>query len=578
MAFKALSAALPIVALYVRVSTGYQVDKDSLPHQKKELKAYCKHVLHIPENQIQIFEDAGKSAKNTKRPAYERMMQAVRSGRVSHVIVYKIDRISRNLVDFSLMYDDFKRNRVTFISLNEQFDTSSAIGEAILKIILVFAELERKMTSERVTDIMLGRASQGLWNGANVPYGYKWDAVQEFPVVDEKEGPLVKFMYNFYEKEKSSCKLRDYLNAQDIPTKRGGEWTSKTVSDIIRNPMYKGTYRYNYRESARGRVKPQNEWIVLDNVFIPIVAADQWERCNALMDANAAARNNLGSVSKQKHTHVFGGLLRCGVCGSNMVCEKDRMRDNGFHPSYYRCGNQYRKNTCRPKYAKDTNLGPLVFNYIRNMVQATKRAAEIQTPGDLEALLLSGPEFEDIAGIDQAGISQAFDLLKSASPAAGSAIYRPLPLESAPGSPGNNTKAELLTREKERNTKALERLKRLYLFDDDAMSEKEYLETKQGLEVRNAQIENELAEIRADNAADTAGAAFMASASSFLVAHSINQADHIDYKELAPIVGDDALQDFVRSVIDHIVILDGQADAITFKNGMVHKFIRKEKK
>ena len=569
------AALLPIVALYVRVSTGYQVDKDSLPHQKKELKAYCKHVLHIPENRIQIFEDAGKSAKNTKRPAYERMMQAVQDGRVSHVIVYKIDRISRNLVDFSLMYDDFKRNRVTFISLNEQFDTSSAIGEAILKIILVFAELERKMTSERVSDIMIGRASQGLWNGANVPYGYKWDASKDFPIVDDKEGSIVKEIFDLYEKEKSTVKICEYLNAHDMPTKRGGIWASKTVANIIRNPMYKGTYRYNYRESGRGRLKPQNEWIVLDNIITPIVTAEQWECCNAFMDANAAARNALGHPSKQKHTHVFGGLLRCGVCGSNMVCDKDRMRDNGFHPSYYRCGNQYRKNTCRPKYAKDTNLGPLVFNYVRNMVQATKRAAEIQTPDDLEAFLLSGPEFEDIAGIDRAGLSQAFDLLKAA-PAAGSAVYRPLPLESAAGIPRNDTKAELLSREKERNIKALERLKRLFLFDDDAMSEKEYLETKQWLEVRNAQIENELAEIRADSAADTAGTAFMASASSFLVAHSINQADHIDYKDLAPVVGDDALQDFVRSVIDHIVILDGQADAITFKNGMVHKFIRKE--
>ena len=143
-----------IVALYVRVSTGYQVDKDSLPFQKKELKAYCEHVLHIDKNRIEIFEDAGKSGKNTKRPAFERMMGKVKSGQVSHVIVYKIDRISRNLVDFSLMYDDFKYNNVTFISLNEQFDTSSAIGEAILKIILVFAELERKLTSERVTDVM----------------------------------------------------------------------------------------------------------------------------------------------------------------------------------------------------------------------------------------------------------------------------------------------------------------------------------------------------------------------------------------------------------------------------------------
>lgn len=571
------AAALPIVALYVRVSTGYQVDKDSLPHQKRELKAYCKHVLHIPENRIQIFEDAGRSAKNTKRPAYERMMQAVRAGRVSHVIVYKIDRISRNLVDFSLMYDDFKRSRVTFISLNEQFDTSSAIGEAILKIILVFAELERKMTSERVSDIMLGRASQGLWNGASVPYGYKWGTSQTFPVVDDKEGAVVREIFDLYEKEKSTVKVCEYLNAHDIPTKRGGDWASRTIVNIIRNPMYKGTYRYNYRESGRGRLKPQDEWIVLENMISPIVTADQWERCNAFMDSNSSARNMPGHPSRQKHTHVFGGLLRCGVCGSNMLCAKDDMRANGFHPSYYRCGNYFKKNTCRPKYITDNTLGPFIFNYVKNMVQATKRAAEIQTPDDLEAFLLSGPEFEDIAGIDLAGLSQAFDLLKAA-PAAEPAIYRPLPLESAPGSPGNDTKAELLAREKERNIKALERLKRLYLFDDDAMSEKEYLETKQGLEVRNAQIDNELAEIRADSAADTSGTAFMASASSFLVAHSINHANHIDYKELAPVVGDDSLQDFVRSVIDHIVILDGQADAITFKNGMVHKFIRKEKK
>lgn len=79
-------------------------------------------------------------------------------------------------------------------------------------------------------------------------------------------------------------------------------------------------------------------------------------------------------------------------------CEGQRLP-----PSYYRYGNQYRKNICRPKYAKDTNLGPFVFNYVRNMVQVTKKEAEIQTPDDLEALLLSGPEFEDIAGIDRAG-------------------------------------------------------------------------------------------------------------------------------------------------------------------------------
>lgn len=562
--------AEPIVALYVRVSTGYQIDKDSLPHQKKELKAYCKHLLHIPENRIEIFEDAGKSGKNTKRPAFERMMQKVRAGLVSHVLVYKIDRISRNLVDFSLMYDDFKLNRVTFISLNEQFDTSTAIGEAILKIILVFAELERKMTSERVTDIMLGRAKDGLWNGAHVPFGYKWDPILEFPVVDEKEGPVVKMMYDMYEKIQSSCKIRDYLNSNNVPTKRGGEWTSKTVSDIIRNPMYKGTYRYNYRESARGRIKPKEEWIILDDVFMPIVTEEQWDHCNSIMDGNAAARNSMCSSSKKKYNHVFGGLLRCGICGSNMICDKDRPRENGFFPSLYRCGNHWRKNTCKAKGITDVNLGPFIFNYIKNVVQATKRAAAIESLEALEAILLTGPEFKDIAGIDLAGLSAAFDALKSATT---NAVYRPIPLDTA--SPVVERSA-ILTAEKEKNTKALERLKRLYLFGENAMDEREYLETKQDLEVRNAQIVNELAEIRKDDSTPGTEIGFITSASSFLVAHKLNQAEHIIYKDFAPLVDDAVLKDFVGSVIDHIIILDGQVDTIMFKNGLTHRFIRKE--
>ena len=564
----------PIVALYVRVSTGYQVDKDSLPHQKKELKNYCKHVLHIPEERIMIFEDAGKSAKNTKRPAFERMMQMVRAGQISHVLVYKIDRVSRNLVDFSLMYDDFKKNRVVFISLNEQFDTSSAIGEAILKIILVFAELERKMTSERVMDIMLGRAKNGLWNGANVPFGYAWDDVLQFPVPHPTEADIIKFMYDFYEREQSSCKLRDYLNGHDIPTKRGGEWTSKTVADIIRNPMYKGTYRYNYRESARGKIKPREEWIVLEDVFTPLVSKEQWENCNKIMDSNAAARNNMCSQSKKKYYHVFGGLLRCGVCGSNMICDKDRSRENGFFPSIYRCGNRWRKNTCKAKGVTDVVLGPFVFNYIKNMVQATNNAASISTPEALEEILLTGPEFKNVVGIDVVGLTAAFDALKALH--GPTATYKPTALTNDTSTATDDARAVLLTQEKERNIKALERLKKLYLFDENAMSEREYLETKQGLEVRNAQIENELADMRMNQEAATASIGFVSSASSFLVAHKMNQGEHIDYKEFAPLLDDKTLKDFVASLVDSIGIIEGKVDSITFNNGMVHKFIRKE--
>ena len=145
-------------ALYVRVSTKYQVDKDSLPLQRKKLKEYCK-MYDIEE--YQIFEDDGYSAKNTDRPNFQKMMDCIRKGDYTHLIVWKVDRVSRNLLDFATMYQELKERKVTFISLNEQFDTSTPIGGAMLKIILIFAELEREMTSERVTAVMLDRAEIG---------------------------------------------------------------------------------------------------------------------------------------------------------------------------------------------------------------------------------------------------------------------------------------------------------------------------------------------------------------------------------------------------------------------------------
>lgn len=125
------------VAIYIRVSTKYQIDKESLPFQRNELPKYAQIVLGV--NDYEIFEDAGYSAKNTDRPAYQQMMARIRSGEFSHLLVWKIDRISRNLLDFAQMWDELQRCGVTFVSKNVQFDTSTAIGEAMLQIILVFA-------------------------------------------------------------------------------------------------------------------------------------------------------------------------------------------------------------------------------------------------------------------------------------------------------------------------------------------------------------------------------------------------------------------------------------------------------
>jgi len=206
-------------AIYIRVSTTYQVDKDSLPMQRKDLIAYTELILGIPE--YEIFEDAGYSGKNTDRPAFQDMMSRVRQGEFSHVLVWKIDRISRNLLDFSEMYKELRSLRVTFVSKNEQFDTSTAMGEAMLKIILVFAELERNMTSERVTATVISRASQGQWNGGRVPFGYDYDPETCTFSIREDEAAVCRILKDDYLKHHSLVHTSRLLNEKGFLTRAG---------------------------------------------------------------------------------------------------------------------------------------------------------------------------------------------------------------------------------------------------------------------------------------------------------------------------------------------------------------------
>ena len=178
----------PRVAIYTRVSTLHQIDKDSLPMQRQDLINYARLILNTED--YVVYEDAGYSGKNTDRPKFQEMMQQVRLGMFTHILVWKIDRISRNLLDFATMYSELKQLGVVFVSKNEQFDTSSAMGEAMLKIILIFAELERNMTSERVTAAMLSRAANGQWNGGRVPLGYDYDPETKTFTINESEAPF----------------------------------------------------------------------------------------------------------------------------------------------------------------------------------------------------------------------------------------------------------------------------------------------------------------------------------------------------------------------------------------------------
>ncbi len=556
-------------ALYVRVSTLYQIDKDSLPFQKQELINYCKYALNIED--VEIFEDAGYSGKNTDRPAYQRMMTRIRRGEFTHVCVWKIDRISRNLLDFAGMYEELKKHRVTFVSKNEQFDTSSAMGEAMLKIILIFAELERKLTSERVTGIMLDRAAKGLWNGARMPLGYRWSEEAKYPVIDDAESVTIHFIYDKYEEVKSCLQISRMLNNNNIKTKRGGEWTSKTVCDIIRNPFYKGTYRYNYRESARGALKDKSEWIVVPNNHPGIISEEQWERCNKFMDINKSSKDTSGFYPK-RHTHIFAGILKCAECGRGFSSSKDKPRMSGWRPSAYRCDRGLKMRDCSAPGISDVVLGPFVFNYIANFVRLQRKGGPY-TAESIEKALLSGKCFSKVAGIDSKGIQDTLRALGYAD-TAGPDFVPNLGVQDTTDGDSAGFDIEILKQEEDKLKNALQRLLDLYLFDSAAISQQTYITKKEELESNLKEVQAAIEKSMDDSGIrpDALNTSFMKKASAFIVNQRILSKKEVDFEELACKCDADIMKELIKSTIERIDIRGGRIEAITFKSGLVHRF------
>ena len=553
-------------ALYVRVSTKYQVDKDSLPFQRKKLKEYCK-MLDI--HKYEIFEDDGYSAKNTERPRFQEMMNRIRGGEFTHLIVWKVDRISRNLLDFSTMYKELKDNRVTFISMNEQFDTSTAIGEAMLKIILIFAELERNMTSERVTGIMLDRAENGLWNGSLPPLGYKTDPEKQIliPEPDEKEN--VKMIFDLYEKFHSCRKVARFLQKSGIKPKYHTEWLPEYIRRTLRNEVYIGTYIYNRRE-FHGPERPKSEWIIKENNHPAIISPEQFSRCNEIMDKNTSSRD-VSQIRQTRHIHVFGGKVSCNLCGGNMNAAKDKQRDNGLHPSIYRCGRRARQMDCENKrMISDLSLGPFVFNYAANLARLQKDFKGIDSPEKLEAALLSGPEFSGVR-IKPESLKTTFSMLAGKNISKGA--YVPDMGESDSMESISIDSGELLKREREKCKNAISRLTELYMFDPDALTKEEYSEKKRELTAKIRDIEKRISAASGSGGAGTDDLSFIKKASAFLVAQHISSKEHIDYSQIAVDLDTGILKDFVDQIIGEIFVQDGKIMRIRFASGLEHDFL-----
>lgn len=406
-------------ALYIRVSTQHQIGGDSLNTQKETLMKYAELVLNIPD--ITIFEDAGFSGKNTSRPAYQKMMKGLRQGEYTHLLVWKIDRISRNLLDFADLYQELKHLRVSFISFNEQFDTSTAIGEAMLKIILVFAELERNMTAERVRANMIARAQKGIWNGGRIPLGYQRDKNTNEFTMDDLEIPTVWLIFDLYEEYRSCLVVSKYLNQKRLQTKEGNEWSPAAVYSILTNPFYLGTLRYNHISASTGQ-NDKDDWIIIEDHHVAAIEKTQFEHCQKLLQ-----KQNFNSDTRtctRKHIHIFAGLLYCDYCGEMMTAQPGKLlKKSGHHSSRFACRNR-RNASCPNSFTSDTIVGPAIFSILIE----TGRLYLLDEP------LHSLQDFSDELNrkvslseqIEPDGLKELWDDYCSYKKSGNSTIYRPL--------------------------------------------------------------------------------------------------------------------------------------------------------
>lgn len=557
------------VAIYIRVSTQHQIDKESLSVQQRETINYCKYALNIiDEDNYVVFEDAGYSAKNTSRPNYQQMMTRLRMGEFTHVAVWKIDRINRNLLDFAAMYEDLKKLNITFVSKNEQFDTSTAMGEAMLKIILVFAELERNMTSERVTAVMLSRAENKQWNGGRIPFGYDYDKTTQTFSINKTEAEIVKYMFNSYIANRSIIQITKLLNEKGLYTRQGKNWSPTTVCIVLNNPFYIGTYRYNYlQESKRYKKKPPQEWVVIENHHIPIVEHQQFTKVQSILNENK--RNSPFKSKQKKNTHIFAGLLLCGYCGSGMTATVDRMRANGWRPSIYQCSHKRQYNDCPNKIVSDVKLGPFVLNYIANIIRAQRTFGKTTSIKTLEKKLLRGDIFSKVEHIEQSGLQKLYNMFQQELDA--NYQYEPDNIVELPQS----QELDLLMNEKKKYSRALERLKTLYLYADTNLSEKEYLLEQKKLTDAIANVDSRLQEVtgHSPDYYTISNEEFINKASTFIIAQQLLNKRYISYEKLVLKIDAKIIKEFINKTCQNFCIKDGKIISICFKNGIEHKFL-----
>lgn len=398
-----------IIAIYSRKSK-FTGKGESIGNQVELCKEYIRvHFGEAAVDRAAVYEDEGFSGGTLNRPDFKKMMDAARKRKFKAIIVYRLDRISRNINDFASLIEELARLDISFVSIKEQFDTSTPMGRAMMYIASVFSQLERETIAERIRDNMHELAKTGRWLGGTTPTGYASEAVQSITIDGKskkacrlklipEEADIVRMIYDLYIETDSLTLTEAALMKQGIKTKNNHYFTRFSIKAILQNPVYMiadedayhffiqndtdlfsekdafdhehGIMAYNRTNQEKGKATkylPASEWIVSVGKHPGLVSGKVWVQIQESLE-----RNKSKSFRKPRSNEaLLSGLLFCS-CGERMYPKMSKRKTADGKVIYtYVCKMKERsqRSVCNSKNADGNTLDMAVVGQIQMLAE-----------------------------------------------------------------------------------------------------------------------------------------------------------------------------------------------------------------
>jgi len=411
------------IAIYSRKSR-FTGKGESIENQIELCRQYIR-VNHGEEaaDEVLIYEDEGFSGGNLERPQFKRMMSDAGRGKLSTIVVYRLDRISRNIGDFAGLIESLNALKISFVSIKEQFDTNSPMGRAMMYIASVFSQLERETIAERIRDNMHELAKSGRWLGGTTPTGYGSEQVQRMTVDGKvrkscklkaipEEAELVRVIFAKFLETRSLTHTDTFLLQHGYSTKNGKHFTRFAIKGILTNPVYAkadpsvwayfqgqgvelfaeqadfngdcGVMAYNRTEQKSGKtnlIRPMDEWIVALGAHEGLIEGTDWVRVQYLLEQNRSK----GYRKPRSNVALLSGLLVCGDCGDYMRPKLSK-RENaaGERMFSYVCEMKERSRSqrCKIRNVSGNLLDKMVIEELKKLPQQDSQFMQYLKQGE----------------------------------------------------------------------------------------------------------------------------------------------------------------------------------------------------